>query len=37
MTNFVNKRLDSAKPDKSELIFKEKQLSLNADQGSETR
>ena len=36
MTNFVNKRLDSAKPHKSELIFKEKQLSLNADQGSET-
>ena len=26
MTNFVNKRLDSAKPDRSELIFKEKQL-----------
>jgi len=36
MTNFVNKRLDSATPDRSELIFKEKQLSRNADQGSET-
>ena len=35
MSNFANKRLEGAKPIKSELIFKEKQLSGNTDQGSE--
>ena len=36
MTNFINKRLDSAIPDRSELTFKEKQLSRNADHGGKT-
>ncbi len=37
MTNFANKRLESAKQDKSQLIFKEKKLSLKPAQKSEAR